>query len=495
MKRLRDSLLPLFLWLLTLLLPTPVAHAQTAKWKIMVLGDTRGTSTSDQINTTILTELADEIVAQSPAFIVISGDLVYSGTLSAFQTWKSIMTPVYQAGIGVYPVMGNHDANAPAYFIEVFGPDLPDNGPAGEVNRTYAISHNNALILGLDTYVNPGRVNQPWIDSVLGANTLPHVFAFGHMPAFKANHTDCLDDYASQRDAFWTSLRNAGGRSYFCGHDHFYDRMRVGDGDADPNNDLHQLIVGGGGAPLTGGFAYDGANTTWTPTPVYHDMQYGYTVVEVDGPAVTMTYFHRTGAETYVATSEVWSYTVPTGPIPPPAPLGLTATTGNAMVALNWQPSAGADGYNVYRAASSSSGAYSPIARNVTAPNHTDTTVVNGTTYYYYVTAVSAVGESAPSAYIGATPQGPPAAPTLLSAVPRKGQVKLTWTAAMGATSYKVQRSDNGGTTYAQIKSGVTSLTYTDSKLAAGKTYYYRVLAVNSAGDSPPSPPLVAVVK
>ena len=475
------------------------ARAQSP-WRFVVVGDTRGSSSSAQINTNIVRELANEIVRHSPVFAIVSGDMVYSGNLGAFQGWKALMAPVYQAGIHVYPVIGNHDATDVNAFIQTFGPDLPDNGPAGEVNRTYAFAYDNVLVLGLDTYVNVGRVNQPWVDAILANNTLPHVFAFGHMPAFKANHTDCLDDYPTQRDAFWTSLRNAGGRSYFCGHDHFYDHMRVGDGDGNPENDLHQLIVGGGGAPLAGGFTYDGANTIWSPTPVYHDMQYGYTVVEVDGLTITMTYYHRTGANTYVPTSEVWTYTVGGGPTPPAAPTGLTATAGNAQVALKWQASAGATSYTVRRTSGTPSGPYTTIASGVTTTAYTDTTVANGTTYYYAVAAVNEVGESSSSAYVSATPKAPPtvpSAPATLTASTgaKKGQIKLSWAPSTGATTYTLKRASTSGGAYVTVKAGITSSTYADNKLVSGNTYYYVVTAVNSAGESPNSPEASAKAK
>ncbi len=478
----------LFVSGLLLVFTAGAALAQSTPWKFIAVGDTRGTSSSDIINTPILTELANEIVAQQAAFVIMPGDLVYSGSLSAFQTWRNIMAPVYQAGIGVFPILGNHDANAVASFIEVFGPDLPDNGPAGELDRTYAFSYNNVLIMGLDNYVNLGRVNQPWVDGILAQNTLPHIFVFGHMPAFKVNHTDCLDDYPTQRDAFWNSLRNAGAAAYFAGHDHFYDHMRVDDGDGDVNNDVHQFITGCGGAPFHTTYAYDGVNTSWTPVGVYHEVQYGYTVVEIDGATVTMTFYHRTGPNTYVPTADVWSYTVNTGPTPPAAPTQLTATPGNATVALNWSVSAGADSYNVKRSTGNPAGPYEVIATGVVSPTYTDNSVVNGTTYYYVVSAVNSAGESGNSAYVGATPQGVPQPPTNLQAVTgtKRGQIKLTWTASAGATSYNVKRSDTPGGPYSTIKT-VTGTTYNDIKRTSGVVYYYVVTAVGAGGESAPS--------
>jgi hypothetical protein len=79
-----------------------------------------------------------------------------------------------------------HDAKDVPDFRSVFGTYIPDNGPSGKIDRTYAIEYDNVLVLALDTCVNAGRVNQAWVDAKLNANTLPHVFVFGHMPAFKA---------------------------------------------------------------------------------------------------------------------------------------------------------------------------------------------------------------------------------------------------------------------------------------------------------------------
>jgi trimeric autotransporter adhesin len=91
----------------------------------------------------------------------------------------------------------------------------------------------------------------------------------------------------------------------------------------------------------------------------------------------------------------------------PPPPTGLVATAGNLQVALTWNASAGATGYNVKRS-TSSGGPYSTIAPNVVPTNYTDTTVANGTTYYYVVTALNGPDESGPSNQASALPSAPP---------------------------------------------------------------------------------------
>jgi len=98
---------------------------------------------------------------------------------------------------------------------------------------------------------------------------------------------------------------------------------------------------------------------------------------------------------------------------PLPAPTGLAATAGNAQIQLIWNPVAGATGYNVKRA-TTSGGPYTTIA-TVSTTSYTDTTVTNGTTYFYVVSAFNSAGESANSGQVSATP---PAANFALSANP-----------------------------------------------------------------------------
>lgn len=89
---------------------------------------------------------------------------------------------------------------------------------------------------------------------------------------------------------------------------------------------------------------------------------------------------------------------------PPAAPTGLTATAGNAQVSLSWTASSGATSYTVLRG-TTNGGPYSQIGTS-TATSYVDTSVANGTTYYYVVTAVNGSGQSGNSNQASATPTG-----------------------------------------------------------------------------------------
>jgi glucosylceramidase len=88
--------------------------------------------------------------------------------------------------------------------------------------------------------------------------------------------------------------------------------------------------------------------------------------------------------------------------LPPATPLGLTATAGNAQVALSWGASAGATGYNVKRA-TTSGGPYTTVTNGLTSITYTNTGLVNGTTYYYVVSALKTLCESPNSTEASAT--------------------------------------------------------------------------------------------
>ena len=166
----------------------------------------------------------------------------------------------------------------------------------------------------------------------------------------------------------------------------------------------------------------------------------------------------------------------------PSAPSGLATTGGNGQVALTWTAGTGAASYNVKRA-TVTGGPYTTIG-SATATSYTDSTVTNGTTYYYVVSSVNTAGESANSNQASATPQlAIPAAPTGVSAVGGNAQVAVSWSASAGATSYNVKRATVTGGPYTTVASPTTT-SFTDTSVTNGTTYYYVVSAVNPAGES-----------
>jgi endoglucanase len=167
--------------------------------------------------------------------------------------------------------------------------------------------------------------------------------------------------------------------------------------------------------------------------------------------------------------------------LPPSAPTGLVATAGTGQAALSWAGSGTATSYNVKR--STTNGGPYAIFAAVTTTNYTDTGLVNGTTYYYVVSALNPAGESTNSAQASVTPQV--FAPTGLSATAvSSNQINLVWNLLTNASSYSVKRSLTNGGPYTTIASGVTATNYPDSGLAGGTIYYYVVSAVLGGNES-----------
>ena len=90
----------------------------------------------------------------------------------------------------------------------------------------------------------------------------------------------------------------------------------------------------------------------------------------------------------------------------PSAPAGLTATAANQQVSLSWTGSSGATSYHVKRG-TVTGGPYTQIATPA-GTSYVDTSVTNGTTYYYVVSALNSYGESANSTEANAMPVGNP---------------------------------------------------------------------------------------
>ena len=105
---------------------------------------------------------------------------------------------------------------------------------------------------------------------------------------------------------------------------------------------------------------------------------------------------------TTIGTAESFSLTLVSG-APPAAPANFVVTPGNGQAALSWVESSGASGYNLRRS-TSSGGPFTIIVTNFAGTSYTDPGLVNGTTYYYEVSALNTAGESGNSSLAYAIP-------------------------------------------------------------------------------------------
>ena len=202
----------------------------------------------------------------------------------------------------------------------------------------------------------------------------------------------------------------------------------------------------------------------------------------------------------------------------PPAPTAVATFAGNSRNLISWPVVPGATSYNILRSTSRDT-AYIPIATGYIAQvcgsgasraKFTDTTVVNGTQYFYSVQSVNPDGRSADStASAGVTPAaGPftsatppaPVKPTITSS--GHHNVVLSWNAVMPeANYYSVWRTtlhtDGVGGTYPLrtmiLEDAISGTNYTDSSPSDGRIYAYQVTATSAGGTGDPSNMATAV--
>ncbi len=183
------------------------------------------------------------------------------------------------------------------------------------------------------------------------------------------------------------------------------------------------------------------------------------------------------------------------------APPKNLAVTGLARsVTLGWESSSNdggspITGYNVYKQAALETPGNTPPATVIPVSGNTlnDTDVVVGQKYYYWVTAVNAIGESESSNVVEATPVNPPGpnpppvkpAPPVLSVTGFSSRnVNLTWTEPsetgdFALAGYRLYREDaQNGTKMTAFSSTVND--FIDTMVIMGTEYRYWVTAVNA---------------
>jgi fibronectin type 3 domain-containing protein len=150
-------------------------------------------------------------------------------------------------------------------------------------------------------------------------------------------------------------------------------------------------------------------------------------------------------------------------------------------------------GYNLYRGTEKDRYEDLPLNNEPLRTNSfKDAAVANDRTYYYMVRAVDSPArpwkESLDSEEVSATPRDttPPARPTGLTVVPGVGRAFLTWNEnkERDLAGYHVYRSTRSGRDYTRLTDKVISrTTFSDETAKQGAVYYYRVTAVDRAGN------------
>ena len=175
---------------------------------------------------------------------------------------------------------------------------------------------------------------------------------------------------------------------------------------------------------------------------------------------------------------------------PPTAPVNLSVVASDGTAALVWAVPTSDGGapvtsYVVER--STDGGLTWATATTTSTTGAVLSGLSNGTAYAFRVIAVNAAGSGAPSAPVTATPAAAPGAPTSLVLVSGDGQIALSWSApsndgGASISSYRVEISSDGGTSWAIAASAVTARNFLVVGLTNGTPYQFRVTATNMIG-------------
>lgn len=288
----------------------------------------------DLINTAVLNPIINQILALSPrpSFVVYGGDQAacgcYNGTYN-FETFKSVMAPLTDAGIPFYTAVGNRELlNQPGpfgfflanqqWYQQAFTGN-PANGPSGYERLVYSFesSGGDAFFAVLDPYYLTADDLLPnltgtfddtqlnWLAARVAETKATHKFLFTHGPYYYV--IDPSEEGGPppgiSYTRLWSILDNNRFDLYCCGHIHLYSRKTI-DSSIAPNPQLTppvqwhsnviQLQDGTAGAPIV------------TDLPIYNPASwhisqaadtYYFSVVDINGSSVTVnSYSGNTGA-------------------------------------------------------------------------------------------------------------------------------------------------------------------------------------------------------
>ena len=252
-------------------------------WSFGIEADTQWTTPDDGRNpftcsVDIARQLDNQFIMKNTKFVVEVGDLVDSGSATNEAARAVFAQDLYNAGVGFYPLSGNHDDNQGAELLKdypqtqsammnatpttAFGIANPDAlqpfpaqsgapfkvgaisaspaAPKGFTGLDYAVDYRNARLVFMDQFTSPDPTvsahealtsdDVTWMNGQLtGRPAGTQAFVFGHKGIITQSHVDDLfgaDPTAnpSLQDTFISDLQNAGVHYYIGGHDHMYNR-------------------------------------------------------------------------------------------------------------------------------------------------------------------------------------------------------------------------------------------------------------------------------
>ncbi len=250
---------------------------------------------------------------------------------------------------------------------------------------------------------------------------------------------------------------------------------------------IWSMPISDGGSPITNYTIYRGT-TSGGETNL---TKIGNVLTYLDtGLTNGVTYYYKVSAINAIGEGPQSNEANATPTTLPGPPNGLVTSASNQQVTLNWLPPSDNGGspitnYSIYRCLSPGGETFLTTIGNVTT--HIDTSLMNGQTYYYKVSAWNSLGEGPRSNEANATPTKTPSEPLNLQAIAGSTQVTLIWSlptddGGLPITNYTIYRGLSSGSETLLTTLG-NVLAHTDSGLINGQTYFYKVSAKNAIGE------------
>ena len=170
-----------------------------------------------------------------------------------------------------------------------------------------------------------------------------------------------------------------------------------------------------------------------------------------------------------------------------PAPTLTARIAGATSVDLSWTSVSGAVGYELWVWWQNDPGWQRLGEGSLTGTSHTHSDLTAGRTYYYLVAALDGGGirgqwSEQRSVTLPAQSQ-PLSAPQLTASPSGSTAIDVGWNAVVGAVRYELWTWWDRETGWQQLGGGsLTGTAYSHSGLTPGRTYYYTIAAIDSAG-------------
>jgi 3',5'-cyclic AMP phosphodiesterase CpdA len=291
------------------LMPQPASSTVPAQpWRFAFVSDTHIFYPSED-HFDVVRAIASDMKTQAVSVALFGGDSIRGhaedamGLGQQYKRWLDAVSPLFDAGIPVYAVPGNHEkwgkseADETAAWNQYIASRMPVEGRTDNPlhpGMEFCFNFKNALFIGLDEFRFTGGNDFPkmfrsfdtdWVKEQLAKRnkeTTPHVFVFGHCPAFMADN-QWPASYDTQRDQFWSLLEREHVTLYLAGHNHVYARTAIVSLNKEPI--LQQVIVGTGGGATSYNWKGDFGDKELTRTKLWNARSFGYLLVTVSGSA------------------------------------------------------------------------------------------------------------------------------------------------------------------------------------------------------------------